>query len=79
MRRARHDGSTGSVQQVADPFCRGFWKDFDGMVTGRFSMKLWLLTIMTGDGFVNGKHTNFAHFHHFMRGYKFHSPLLTLE
>jgi hypothetical protein len=79
VHRACHDGSTGSVRRVADPFCRGFWKIFDRMLTGRFSMKLWLLTVMMGDGFVNGKHTNFTHFDHFLRGYKFHSPLLTWE
>ncbi|KAF8186491.1 hypothetical protein K438DRAFT_1765262 [Mycena galopus ATCC 62051] len=56
VRRARRDGSTGSVRRVAYPFCRGFWKIFDGMVTGRFSAKLWPLTVMTGDGSVNGKH-----------------------
>ncbi|KAJ7362951.1 hypothetical protein DFH08DRAFT_930999 [Mycena albidolilacea] len=53
VHRARRDGSTGSLRGAADPFCRGFWKNFDGMVTGRFSMKLWPLTVMTGDGFVN--------------------------
>jgi hypothetical protein len=58
VRHAHRDSSTGSVRQVAEPFCRGFWKFSDGTVTGQFSVKLWPLTIMMGDEFVDGKNTD---------------------
>ncbi|KAF8139362.1 hypothetical protein K438DRAFT_1785777 [Mycena galopus ATCC 62051] len=34
-RRGRRAGSTGPVRRVTDPFRQGFWKFFDGTVTGR--------------------------------------------
>ncbi|KAJ6555884.1 hypothetical protein B0H19DRAFT_1071035 [Mycena capillaripes] len=55
-RRARRAGSTGPVRRVADPFRQGFWKFFDGTVTGRlFKVTAVGITAVdggsTGDGF----------------------------
>ncbi|KAJ7633689.1 hypothetical protein B0H17DRAFT_1149924 [Mycena rosella] len=40
VRRARRAGSTGSVRRVADPFRRGFAKNFNGTATGRISQSM---------------------------------------
>jgi hypothetical protein len=37
VRRTRRAGLTGSVRRVADPFRRGFEKEFDGTATGQIS------------------------------------------
>ncbi|KAJ6537096.1 hypothetical protein B0H19DRAFT_1079473 [Mycena capillaripes] len=48
-RRARRAGSTGPVRRVADPFRQGFWKFFDGTVTGRL-LKTTAVEITAVDG-----------------------------
>jgi hypothetical protein len=37
VRCTRRAGLTGSMRRVADPFRRGFEKEFDGTVTGQIS------------------------------------------
>ena len=55
VHRARHAGSTGSVQRVADPFRRAPEIFFDGTATGRFERATAVTATGRHDGCVQFK------------------------